>query len=282
MRAMDPVVSRKMWRTLEVYHGAIYFVPEARDHYAQLGITDRMMGYFGSRAAAMGTVPAEVVIATFFNFHPKLVSERVPAVWALAEPYRLLTARLEAADAMLRRLLGDAVDSEEMAEASRLARRAAEACTPEGRPLFAGHASLDWPAQPHLVLWHAITLLREFRGDGHIAVMTVEGLDGCEALITHAAAGDVPAQTLRSSRQWPQDEWDAAVERLRVRGLVGRDGSFTDAGRAMRERIEHTTDVLALTPWEALGEDDCAKLRALVRPYSKTIVDSGELTTLPR
>jgi hypothetical protein len=275
---MDPVVSRKMWRTLEVYHGAIYFVPEARDHYAQLGITDRMMGYFGSRAAAMGAVPAEVVMATFFNFHPKLVSDRVPAVWAMAEPYRLLTARLEAADAMLRRLIGDVVESAEIAEAADLARRAAEACTPEGRPLYAGHASLDWPAQPHLQLWHAITLLREYRGDGHIAAMTVEGLDGCEALITHAAAGDVPAETLRTSRQWPQAEWDAAVERLRGRGLVGRDGSFTETGRAMRERIEHTTDVLALPPWEVLGEDDCTKLRALVRPHSKKISESGELT----
>jgi hypothetical protein len=175
---VDPVVARKTWRTLEPYHGVVYFAPEPHEEFKKLGISDRMMGYFGSRAAPMGAVPAEVVIATFFNFHPKLVSDRVPAVWDIASPQALLDARLRGADAMLRRVLSDAVDSDELIEAAALARRAAESCKPEGRPLYAGHASVPWPDEPHLVLWHAISCLREFRGDGHIAAMTVEGLDG--------------------------------------------------------------------------------------------------------
>jgi hypothetical protein len=274
---VEHTVARKTWRTLEVYHGAIYFVPEARDAYAAIGVTDRMMGYFGSRAAALGRVPAEVVIATFFNFHPKLIHERVPAVWEIATPDELLEARFGAADAMLRRILGDAIDSSEMEEAARLARIAAETCNPEGRVLYAGHASLAWPHQPHLVLWHAITLLREFRGDGHIAAMTAEGLDGCEALITHAASGDVPAAALKTSRQWPDDEWNAAVERLRARGWIVSESEFTPAGRERREWIETRTDELALPPWETLGETGCSRLRELVRPFSRTIVESGEL-----
>jgi len=275
---MEPVVARKMWRTLEVYHGAIYFVPEARDAYAELGVTERMMGYFGSRAAPMGAVAAEVVIATFFNFHPKLITDRVPAVWEITSPTELLDARLQAADAYLRRILGDEIESSaEVEEAAALARRAAEACTPEGRPLFAGHASLPWPLQPHLVLWHAITLLREYRGDGHIAAMTVEGLDGCQALITHGAAGDIAPNVLQSSRQWPDDEWDAALQRLRDKGWVDEGGSFTALGRERRQWIEDRTDELALPAWEAIGEDACTRLRALVRPWSKAIVDSGGL-----
>lgn len=269
---MDPIVARKTWRTLEPYHGLIYFAPEPRDAYAALGVTDRMMGYFGSRAAPMGAVPAEVVIATFFNFHPTLVRERVPAVWAIAPPEALIAARFAAAEAMLDRILGE-IDAE---EASDLGRTAAEACTPEGRPLYAGHAALDWPSDPPLVLWHAISLLREFRGDGHIAAMTVEGLDGCEALVTHAAAGDVPAPALQGSRQWPPDEWDAAVERLRSRGWIDADGAFTARGREGRQRIEDLTDRLALRPWEAIGDDGCARLRELVRPWSKAIVASGD------
>ena len=274
---MDPIVARKMWRTLEVYHGFIYFAPEARDAYAALGVTDWQMGYFGSRAAPMGAVAGDVVVATFFNFHPKLVHDRVPAVWAITSPDQILQARLEAADAMLQRVLGE-VDAR---EAATLARRATEACTPDGRPLFAGHAALPWPEQDHLVLWHAISLLREFRGDGHIAAMVCEDLDGCEALVTHAASGDVPAATLRSSRAWPDDEWDAAVDRLRSRGWVDRDGALTDLGRQRRGSIEQRTDELAMRPWRALGEDDCTKLRALVRPWSKSIVESGELTFAP-
>src|SRR4051812_8258661 len=126
---MDPVIARKMWRTLEVYHGAIYFVPEARDAYAELGVTDRMMGYFGSRAAPMGPVPAEVVIATFFNFHPKLIEDRVPAGWEITSPAALLDARLQAADAYLRRILSNNIeDDPDIDAAATLARTAAEAC----------------------------------------------------------------------------------------------------------------------------------------------------------
>jgi hypothetical protein len=275
---VESVIARKMLRTLEPYHGAIYFVPEGPREYAELGITDRMMGYFGSRAAAMGAVPAEVVIATFFNFHPKLVSDRVPKVWTIATPEQILDARHRAADAMLRRILENAIDSREMRDAASLAKRAAEACTPEGRPLYAGHASLPWPSEAHLVLWHAQTLLREYRGDGHIAAMTADGLDGCEALVTHAAQGDVPASVLKSSRQWPDDEWDAAVDRLRSRGWIAADGiEFTDLGRERRAWIEQRTDELAMRPWDAIGEGACSSLRSLVRPWSKTIVESGEL-----
>jgi hypothetical protein len=276
MGTVEAIVARKMLRTLEPYHGAIYFVPEGPAEYAKLGVTDRMMAYFGSRAAAMGPVPAEVVIATFFNFHPKLVSDRVPKVWTIASPDQLLDARHRAVDAMLRRILADDVGSPEMKEAAELGRTAAEACTPEGRPLYGAHAALDWPGEPHLVLWHAQTLLREYRGDGHIAALTSEGLDGCEALVTHAAAGEVAASVLKSSRQWPDEEWTAAVKRLRDRGWLDFEGEFTDFGRERREAIENRTDELAMRPWKSIGEEACTRLRALVRPWSRAIVDTNE------
>ena len=206
---MDPLIARKTWRTLEPIHGAIYFVAEAREEYATVGIDDRMRGYFASRSAPMGAVTAEVVIATFFNFDPDLVRRSMEGVWQAATPDAIRDARLRAADRMLRRLAPEAIDSPEMIEAAELARAAAlAACErPQGRPLFAGHSSLPWPDAPHLVLWHAQSLLREFRGDGHIVALTVEGLDGCEALVTHAAAGDVSADILRATRQRTGDDW---------------------------------------------------------------------------
>src|SRR5436309_232675 len=150
---MEPIVSRKMLRTLEPYHGFVYFAPEGAAAYAALGVTDSQMGYFGSRSAAMGPVPADVVIATFYNFCPSLVRRFVPKVWEITTPEALLKARLEAADAMLRRVVGDEmISSPEMETAAELARRAAGACRPEGRALYAGHASLPWPDEPHLVL----------------------------------------------------------------------------------------------------------------------------------
>jgi hypothetical protein len=267
----DAALSRQMHRTLEPYHGMIYFVPEAQAEYARIGLTGSRMGYFASRAAPMGAVPADVVIATFFNFCPALVRRVIPAAWEQATPAEIIEARFRAADQALRRLLSDAVASPDIKEAAELARAATAGCFVEGRPLYAGHASLEWPEEPHLVLWHAQTLLREFRGDGHIAAMVTQGLEGIDALLIHDATGDLPAGILQASRAWPDDDWNAAHARLQARGWLSDEGGLTDDGRAARAWVETTTDELMLRCWEPLGEDACRRLRALVRPYSRVI-----------
>jgi len=275
---VDPVTARKTWRTLEPLHGLIYFAPEAEERYAALGIGGRA-GYFASRAAAMGPVAAEVVIATFFNFNPDLVRAAIPAAWQTSTTDKILGARLDAADAALRRALGDAVGASEMARAASLARTAAEAACAQlaGRPLFAAHAQLDWPAEPHLVLWHAQTLLREYRGDGHIAALTSSGLSGVEALVVHAATGEVPADVLRSTRAWSDEQWADAVDSVRLRGWLadGDDLRLSASGAAHRQEVEDTTDRLAVYAYSVLGEDACLELRALARPFSQSVVSSG-------
>jgi len=271
----DAELARKMWRTLEPYHGIIYFTPHAAAAYAQLGIEGRD-GYFASRAAPLGPVSAEVVIATFYNFHPPLVRHAIPSAWAKASPARILEARLAAADAALKEIMGDAIAGDEVVEAAVLAERAARACSLEGRPLFAAHAQLPWPDPPHLALWHAITLLREFRGDGHIAALVTANLDPCEALITHAGANDagVSPNALQRSRAWPEADWEAAKQRLVARWLF--DGErLTNEGAALRARVEQQTDEAAMAPWGALSTDEATRLRALVRPWSRAISEGG-------
>jgi hypothetical protein len=268
--------ARKMWRTLEPYHGMIYFVPEAGESYAGVGLRGARAGYFASRSAAMGAVPAEVVIATFFNFEPGLVRKAMFGAWDAVTPTALVEARFDAADRALRRLLGEpTVKGAEVREAAELAQAACEACRPEGRPLFAGHAALAWRDEPHLVLWQAITRLREFRGDGHVAALTVEGITGVQALLLHAASGDVPAAVLQASRAWPDLSWLAAADDLRARGWLTDEAGFTDEGRRRRQWVEDRTDELATAPWAALGDEACARLRDLVRPLSRAIVDAG-------
>jgi hypothetical protein len=269
---MEAVMARKMWRTLEPYHGLVYFAPEARDAYAAFGI-DGQDGYFASRSAPMGAVEPSVVIAAFFNFNPDLITNALPEAWTKASPKQVLKARFAGVDTALRRVLGDEVSSSSVERAATLARVATEACTVPGRPLGAAHASLEWPVQPHVALWHAISVLREFRGDGHVACLVDAEVDAVEALVMHAASGDVPRAALQTSRAWNDAAWDAGVERLRARGLVDAGGTFTDAGAALRQSIEDRTDALAMAPWEHLGEDCCDELRALVRPLSKAIVD---------
>ncbi len=268
---MDPVIARKLARTANPYPSIIFLVPEAATAYASAGLTAGPMGYFAGRAAPMGAVSAEVVIATFYNFQPGLIRSCIPAAWSLATPAAILGPRLKAVDAALRRVLGDAVVcGPEVREAARLATIAAQECQPEGRALYAGHASLPWPDEPHLSLWHALTLLREHRGDGHLMALQAAGYDGCEALVMHVAVGGVPRDFART-RSWSAQQWSAAADRLRSRGLINADEEATEAGREHREAVERQTDLLALGPHEALGEDGCLRLRELLKPMSVAI-----------
>ncbi|MFG2882555.1 hypothetical protein ACGFYV_09570 [Streptomyces sp. NPDC048297] len=266
---------RETWQTLEPYHGAVYFSPEAHAAYAESGVVGRA-GYFASRAAALGPVGPEVVTATFYNFNPEAVRAALPAAWEKAPPQELLAARLRGMDATLRRILGDEVlASADMRRAAELATTAAQSALPHvhGRALFAAHTALPWPEQPHLALWHAQTLLREFRGDGHVTALVGAELNGVEALVTHAAAGSVGAEALRTTRAWSQADWDTAVAGLRSRGWLTEDPdlAFTEEGAERRAAVERATDRLAATPYLELGADRCAELRTLVHPWSKAL-----------
>ena len=270
---VDPGTARKVWRTLEPYHGMIYFVPEAAEEYGHLGIHGRH-GYFASRSAPMGAVTPEVVISTFFNFNPAVVHAAIPAAWHVAEPAAIVMARFRAADRALRRVLGAEVEGDDVVEAAALVREAASAASCDGRPLAAAHAALPWPDEPHMVLWHGASVLREHRGDGHIAALTLAGVSGIEALVMHAATGDVPSAILQTTRAWPDEAWSEALARLTERGWTHADGSFTDEGRAVRDDIEGATDRAAAAPWGAIGGDGCARLRELVRPWSKAMAQT--------
>jgi hypothetical protein len=271
----DIRLARQSWRRLEPVHGMIYFVPEATERYTALGL-DFHAGYFASRGAAFGTASAELVIATFYNFCPTVVRQALPAAWKVVTPEKVIEARLDAADAALRR--AGIHEIEVLAETTALARRAAEkACEqPQGRPLFAAHAALPWPSEPLLQLWHAQTLLREFRGDGHVAALLSEGVGPLDALILHGATGNVPVIFLKASRGWPEGEWAAAEERLRECGLLAGD-ELTEQGRALRQRIEDRTDELALPAYAALSDDELARLAELARIFGRAVVDAGLL-----
>ncbi|MFN2524266.1 MAG: hypothetical protein ABR614_13270, partial [Mycobacteriales bacterium] len=233
-------------------------------------------GYFPARAAPLGVVPWQVVQATFFGFSPLAVQFGMAQAWQKTTPEEVYAARLRGADRALRRMAGPLLD--DVAEPLELARTAAQACRPEGRPLCAATASLPEPAEPHLALWHQLTVLREYRGDGHIAALVAAGINAPQALVLHGASiGGEMTGFLQKTRAWTPEEWGEAVQQLTGRGWVDADGALTDEGRERRDAIEVATDELALGPWQHLGQDGCGRLRELVTPISKAITDAGGL-----
>lgn len=273
---MDSSTSRAMQRVLDPVHVMIYFAPEAQEEYAALGLKGQAEGYFPARAAPLGVVPWQVVQATFFNFSPLAVQFGMAEAWKKTSPAEVTAARLRGVDRALKRMAGDLLD--DVDEALGLVRAAAQGCRPAGRPLYAAQASLDEPAEPHLALWHQIAVLREYRGDGHIAALVAAGVSAPQALVLHGGSqGAATTEFLQNSRAWSPEEWSEASAQLAARGWVDAEGALTDEGRAQRDALEVQTDVLALPPWEHLGEDGCARLRELVTPLTKAVLASGVL-----
>ncbi len=274
---MNPETVRRTCRTLEPVHAMVYFSPEPQEEYAALGLDAKANpahGYFPARAAAMGAVTWPTVQATFFNFSPFAVQLGIDGVWDRVSPADVQAARRRGAQRALDRLCGPLLEA--APEAAELARRATEACTPYGRPLYAAHAGLDWPEPAVLQLWHALTLLREYRGDGHITALVAAGLTGLEAAVLHVALGDTwNRKALQATRVYSDEQWESACSSLAERGWLTPEATLSAEGTAWREDIEATTDRLALAPWEHLGEAGAARLVELVGPMAKAIVDAG-------
>ena len=274
--AFDPALVGRAHRAIDPLHSQLYFAPEQDEHLGALGLRPGRMVYFAARAAAMGAVGAGVVTATFFNFSPSLVAHMIPRAWTLASPEQVLAARLDAARASLTRLLGeDVAASPQIAELGGLLREACADLSAEGRPLFAGHADRPWPEEPLLVLWHGATLLREHRGDGHVAVLLHAGLTGLEALITHSATGrGFTEQAAKATRGWKDEQWSTACADLADRGLLD-DAGLTAEGEELRARIEMQTDALAADPWLQLGAEKTARVVELGKDLSRRLTANG-------
>jgi len=278
MTSQDYGLARRMWHQLEPVHAVFWYAPQVFDEAAGLGydVQARWPSYFAWRLAPLGAAGQRLAASACYSFSPGMVAAHVPAAWAVAAPPRILAARERAVDRAYRVLLGDLIGSPGLAEAAGLAREAALAAGTAGRPLAAANADLPWPGEPHLVLWHAINVLREHRGDGHIAALQAAGLDPCEALVSFAAIGAAP-QEVFASRGWTAAEWSAARDRLAAREWIDAAGQATERGRDGRDEIEWRTDRLADAPWQALGPDCARRLAELTGPLLGAAFESGLL-----
>jgi hypothetical protein len=232
------------------------------------------MGYFAGRSAPLGVVSTEVVTALFYNFAPSRVAKALPAAWEVASPGAALRAREDSAVAALRRY---GLTDEDVQRAADLAAKAARSAPLDGRPLYAANLALPWPAEPLATLWHAVTLLREQRGDAHVAVLTASGLSGRESNVLHAAAGRVPVEMIMRSRDYDDEQWRHYQDGLAQRGLLDGHGALTDAGRELKQRIEDTTDALGLSALEALDDAEVDELFRTLTPIARTVVAAGDV-----
>lgn len=265
-------LARAMHAVIEPIHTIAYFAPECRQAWEGLGLEPVAQGYVAGRAAPLGAVGPGAVAACFFNFNPALIEVGVPAAWTHASPAQVLGARAHAMQACLERLVEPSeVTAEDVAEATELARRAVEGLFLGGRPLAAANARVSDSGLPLADLWQALTTLREYRGDAHVALLTLEGLSAVEAIVLYAGWQDrVSRRFLQKTRLWDDEAWDAAVAGLRDRELADEQG-LTEAGHAHRQGIEDRTDEAAGAPWSLLGDEATRRLWDLLQPVATAV-----------
>lgn len=250
---------RTVGRLIEVVHAPVYFSPEPQDAYAALGLRGYWRGYFASRAAALGTADAATVTRLFGGFAAPMVERAIPQVWTLATPQAVLAARTAGAIAALRRLTGGEPDPRPAAAA--LA-RIVDAADYGGRPLAAAHAELPRPDDTLGALWHGCTVLRELRGDEHLAALAEAGLTWPQPHLLLAAVGRLDPKQ-REYRGYTEAEWDEARAGLAARGLTGA------AAAELVEAVERRTDERVA---DVFAGTDLAELDRLLRPFATAAV----------
>lgn len=255
---------RHLWTLLEPVHAITYFAPAAQEEFEAAGLRGFWRGYFGGRAAPMGAVGPGTVTALFFGFHPSFVERALPDIWSLCSPADALAARLAGVD---RAWTVHDLPNERMQlkRAAFILRRAAEAVADDRRPVFAANSALDWPQAPHLALWHGTTLLREHRGDGHLAALTVHELGPCEAHVLRLARTGTSVDTVKPFRGWSDEDWIAGISRLHERGALDDTGQITEVGSGLYNDVEALTDRLATQPLRAV-QQELAELAHIVGP----------------
>jgi hypothetical protein len=250
-----------MWGLLEPVHGLVYSPPKVPG-LEEIGVRGFWRGYFASRVAPLGNVGAPAVVASFFSFAPGIVSRAIPEVWQRATPEQVLVARQRGASETLRALIQTPDD-----ETLHLLAEAVAAADHSGRVLAAANAALPTPDDPLARLWQATTVLREHRGDGHVAALVAAGISGCESLVLRCGL-DLSREILQPARGWTDDEWTNTAVGLVERGLLDAAGRATAAGEALFRDVEDVTDRCAAGPWRALGQRGTVRLAESLAPMA--------------
>ena len=271
-----PHHARELWRLLEPIHAVTYFAPEPLSALKAAGCRGFWMGYFAGRAAPLGAASPQLVHALFYNFTLDRVSRALPAAWEYSSPTAALEARLAGSVSALRRCWADGVEESTVGRAADLVERVVAAQPIEGRALYAANRALPVPTEPVARLWHGATLIREHRGDGHVAALLSAGIGGRESHVWHASSTGIPRETYTVARDFSDEEWARCHASLADRGLVDAAG-LTPEGARLKRRIEDRTDALASEGLDSLTVDDARELFELLRPLTRAVVAAGDL-----
>ena len=270
----DEALVRRFARAAEPLHSCGYYAQEITQ-FTNLGYRGWWHAYFAYRSAPLGAASAAEVTDTFYNFAPRMVERAVPNCWSILDPQETRGKHLEFLEAALTRIFDSfsfptSLDPLVDALAGTLPR-----LNTEGRPLFCAWANEPWPDSPLLGLWHASTLLREYRFDAHNQALRTADISGLGCHLLMVADGRGSPEVIQKIRGWTQEEWEDEAIYLNKRGWLDSSMRYTDVGRSQRKRIEADTDKGCLELCSALDKTTVTNSLLALEAVAQYLIESG-------
>ena len=273
---LSPSVSRAMWAAAEPVVLMGLAGPEPQAAMAELGMP-RASNFLALRAAPLGKASAAVVAAAFHGFPRSRFEIHLSPIWQTIEPEAVIEATHTAIPLMMDRVFGDSVSVAELTRLGQLLADVSQNLDVAGRPLAAANQAVATPDEPWARFWRAWTVLREFRGDTHVAELVAHDVTVVDAQVLGALwkPESLDVEMLRSTRRLDDEIWQLGQVSLQSRGLLDASGALTPAGVALREEIEFRTDVACLRIWSQLSAADLDAVYAFTLSLSESAI-AGE------
>ncbi|WP_051341296.1 SCO6745 family protein [Pseudonocardia spinosispora] len=265
--ALEPLAMHAVWS-----HGV-------NAALAERGL-DFLSAYVYGRASCLGDVPSSVVTSTFAVFPYELIDEQWTTGQGKIDRTELIELRDEATAASLRKILGDVTTEREIVWVAGSLERAVDKADGAGRPLFSALRSAPRLTDPYGRLWRAAEMVREHRGDGHVAASVAAGLGPCEMNIVTELWLGYPMGEYSNTRGWSREATESAIARLTVAGFIA-NWELTDDGRDFRDTIEKRTDATQRSLIDALG-GRLGPVLDRVSAWSKRCIAAGAFPSDPR
>src|SRR4030088_1657249 len=110
--------------------------------------------------------------------------------------------------------------------------------------MYAALRAIPVPEDAVARLFHAASLLREHRGDGHIAALMIEDVGGLEAHVLFPLDMGMPAEKFGRIHHLPAAQVAAVIDGMRDRGLIVDIGSLSEHRCAVELPAVAVTDDL--------------------------------------
>jgi hypothetical protein len=268
------VLTRRLAKAAEPLHSCAYYADEVK-RFTEFGFSGWWHAYFAYRAAPMGAVSAQEVTVAFYNFAPRMVKKAVPSCWEVMSPRNVRQQQIQIMEEALHRIFKDDVPDRRAGYAAEALRETLTGLETSGRPLYEAWGTESWPESVLLSLWHAATLLREYRFDGHNDALRQADISGLGCHLMMAADGRGTPTVIQTIRGWTPTEWQLEAEKLRSRGWITAEGLHTELGRSVRRDIELATDHNAELVVADLGEQRSEKVLGALEGIAGFLIKTG-------